>query len=149
MIGFSSSESENRYESHDSSVVGSTLISGGDTTIVARGEGDTEGTGNLNIIGSTIDAGGDVLLAANNDINLKSAAESSSYQDWNESSGFGIGASIGIGVGQGGAGINFGLNANMSQSDGTGRGNTAGHVETVITGENVYKLGDTIPIKVL
>ncbi len=136
-IGFSSSESESRYESHDSSVVGSTLISGGDTTIVARGEGETEGTGNLDIIGSTIDTGGDVLLAANNDINLKSAAESSSYQDWNESSGFGIGASIGIGVGQGGAGINFGLNANMSQSDGTGSGNTAGHVETVITGENV------------
>jgi filamentous hemagglutinin len=95
-LGYSKSESESRFQSHDQVSAGSAVISGGDTVIVARGEESREQSGDLNITGSTVTAGGTATLAAKNDLNLKSAEEVSSYQQSNKSSSSGVSVSYGI-----------------------------------------------------
>ncbi len=65
------------YTTRDTrTAVSSTVKSGGDTSIVARGDGNT-GTGDIKISGSQVDAGGKVDLSAANNLLLESAANTS------------------------------------------------------------------------
>ncbi|MCD7909547.1 MAG: hemagglutinin repeat-containing protein, partial [Clostridium sp.] len=119
----------------DTTVAGSYIQSGGDTTIIARGTEGESGTGDIAVIGSEIHAGGKVVLDAANDILLASAEEISDFSSSNSSKSSGIGATIGIGLGKGGGGLNVGVNANASTSKGSGQGSDVRHVETIIHGD--------------
>ncbi|MDR3038060.1 MAG: hemagglutinin repeat-containing protein, partial [Candidatus Adiutrix sp.] len=126
---YGSSSSENVSQAHDSLAGGSRLSSGGEAIIVARGDEDGRG-GDLNIIGSRVDAEGTVHLAANNDLNLLSAEEVSTYNNHNKSSSSSAGVSASIG--SGGWGIS--VQASGSRGRGEGRGQAVNHIETVVQG---------------
>lgn len=129
-LGFSSSKSESSFESHEQVAVGSTIMSGGSTTIVARGRENVDNTGDITIVGSQVTAGGKVILDAKNDINLLSAEEQSGYtsSDSNSSSGFGVGFNVGTN------GFGWSVNGHHSQGQGSGSGSGTTHAETVIVG---------------
>lgn len=131
-VTIGTSKSSTDSESHKSGVVASTLQSGGDTTIIARGENSGQaGTGNLSVIGSTVAANGKITLAANNDINLLSAANTLMEKSEDNRSSAAISGSFNLG--QKGWGISVGLNG--SYTDGEGNGTSVTHRETVINGK--------------
>lgn len=80
---------------------GSSIMAGGNVSIVALGEKGAAGSGNLSIVGSDV-TGKNVLLAATNDLHLLSQAQTSTETSTNKNSGWKVG--IGIGVSDSGSG---------------------------------------------
>ncbi|KAA5962156.1 hypothetical protein F3I15_18075, partial [Pantoea sp. M_9] len=83
----------------------------------------------LTVQGSQLQAGRDLLLSANRDLNLLSAANTSSLEGKNESHGGTAG--VGIGAGQGGWGISVSASANKAKGSEQGSGVT--HTETQVS----------------
>ncbi|WP_165774376.1 hemagglutinin repeat-containing protein [Herbaspirillum robiniae] len=120
--------SENGSTTEQNSVMqkGSTVGSGGNTSIRATGDGVNS---NITIQGSDITAGGNLALKADNDINLLAAQNVDEQHSSRSSSSYGVG--LAIQFGQGGAAFGFTANAAGSRgnSDGKDVANTLTHLK--------------------
>ncbi|WP_363800456.1 hemagglutinin repeat-containing protein [Lysobacter firmicutimachus] len=118
-IGIGGSSSKSEVTTHETSAQGSSIRSDGDVAIIAR-EGD------LSVIGSRIEAE-NVALAAERDILLRSAKETTEQRERNQARSGEIGVTIGS---------EAGIGVYVSASAARGRGDGAGvrHAETVVKG---------------
>ncbi|WP_207545770.1 hemagglutinin repeat-containing protein, partial [Achromobacter insolitus] len=87
-VGASKSVSETKRTQE--SVFGSSVMGGGNVSIVTLGERGVPGSGDLSIIGSDV-TGKNVLLGATNDLSLLSQAQSSTETSTNKNSGWKVG----------------------------------------------------------
>lgn len=108
-IGASSSQSKTTQTS--TQAAGSSVMAGGDVSIVASGAGTDS---DITVQGSNISAGSNALIAAENEINLIATQNTGEQHSTNKSSS----GSIGLNIGTGG----FGVTASAS----SGRGNADG-----------------------
>ncbi|CAL60680.1 conserved hypothetical protein; putative haemagglutination activity domain [Herminiimonas arsenicoxydans] len=108
-IGASSSESKTTQTGNHA--IGSTVVAGGNVTIVASGAGKDS---DVTVQGSDISAGNNVVISAEDEIKLLAAQNTDEQHSTNKSSS----GSIGISIGTSG----FGVTASAS----TGRGNADG-----------------------
>ena len=109
---------------------GSSVMAGGNLSIVALGERGVAGTGNLSIVGSDI-SGKNVLLAATNDLMLLSQAQTSTETSTNKNSGWKVG--IGIGVSDSGSGGGINIFASGYAGSGNANGNGTTYRETQVS----------------
>jgi len=156
-ISYGSSKAESYSLQNDNTAKGSTMSAGGNINLVATGRPTNTGTaeqtdqqptysgGNILIQGSDIGADGNILLLANNQIDIRAAANTSTEYSKNSSSSWSAGMSYGMG--------SFGGSASTSQSSGTGYGTeqswTASHVSagdtlTLISGGDTNIIGSQI-----
>ncbi|WP_307753629.1 hemagglutinin repeat-containing protein [Xanthomonas albilineans] len=135
-VGGSRSHSES--EQHSDTVKGSTLHAGGNVTLIATGGGDDS---NLLIRGSDVKAGNNLLLAADHDITVESAQDSSEQHSRSKSGS----AAIGVGFSYGPKGGAMGVTASASSAHGQGDGTdvtqrnshlSAGNTATIISGND-------------
>ncbi|MBO9519443.1 MAG: hemagglutinin repeat-containing protein [Porphyrobacter sp.] len=91
-VGFSKSRSSG--ESHDETVIGST-VSGGNVNLVASGAGANS---TIRIAGSDVLAENNLLLAAEGAITAEAAAERDTFSGSSKSVGAGVGVSMGLGA---------------------------------------------------
>ncbi|RBJ36684.1 hemagglutinin repeat-containing protein, partial [Xanthomonas oryzae] len=135
-VGGSRSQSESTQ--HSDTAKGSTLHAGGNVTLIATGGGDDS---NLLIRGSDIKAGNNLLLAADHDITVESAQDSSEQHNRSKSGS----AAIGVGISYGSQGAAMGVTANASTAHGKGDGAdvtqrnshlSAGNTATIISGHD-------------
>ncbi|MFW6851320.1 hemagglutinin repeat-containing protein [Burkholderia gladioli] len=115
---------------------GSSLTSGGATSLIATGNG-TAGSGNITVAGSNV-SGNDVLLAAKNQIDLRNTTNTDSTRSSNSSSGGSVGVSIGTN--------GIGVSASMSRAHGDGNSDAAMQNNSHVSGANSVTLvsgGDT------
>ncbi|WLW64073.1 hemagglutinin repeat-containing protein [Achromobacter aegrifaciens] len=120
-IGASKSVSETKRTQE--SVFGSSVMGGGNVSIVAVGERGVPGSGNLSIIGSDV-TGKNVLLGATNDLSLLSQAQSSTETSTNKNSGWKVGVGIGVSDSGSGGGINIFASGYMGSGNAKGNGTT-------------------------
>ncbi|WP_192352289.1 hemagglutinin repeat-containing protein [Achromobacter sp. ACM02] len=120
-IGASKSVSETKRTQE--SVFGSSVMGGGNVSIVALGERGVPGSGNLSIIGSDV-TGKNVLLGATNDLSLFSQAQSSTEISTNKNSGWKVGVGIGVSDSGSGGGINIFASGYMGSGNAKGNGTT-------------------------
>jgi len=120
-IGASKSVSETKRTQE--SVFGSSVMGGGNVSIVALGERGVPGSGNLSIIGSDV-TGKNVLLGATNDLSLLSQAQSSTETSTNKNSGWKVGVGIGVSDSGSGGGINIFASGYMGSGNANGNGTT-------------------------
>ena len=128
-LSYGSQSSTSTQHSDQRTAQGSSLTAGDNLSVVARGSGVKGADGDLTVQGSQLQAGKDVLLSANRDLNLLSAANTSSLEGKNESHGGSLG--VGIGAGQGGWGISVSASANKGKGSEQGSGVT--HTETQVS----------------
>ncbi|WP_080934343.1 hemagglutinin repeat-containing protein, partial [Xanthomonas albilineans] len=135
-VGGSRSHSESTQHSDTSK--GSTLHAGGNVTLIATGGGDDS---NLLIRGSDVKAGNNLLLAADHDITVESAQDTSEQHSRSKSGS----AAIGVAVNYGADGAAMGVTANASTAHGQGDGTdvtqrnshlSAGNTATIISGND-------------
>nr|WP_308006126.1 hemagglutinin repeat-containing protein [Xanthomonas albilineans] len=135
-VGGSRSHSESTQHSDTSK--GSTLHAGGNVTLIATGGGDDS---NLLIRGSDVKAGNNLLLAADHDITVESAQDSSEQHSRSKSGSAAIGAAISYGA----KGAAMGFTANASTAHGQGDGTdvtqrnshlSAGNTATILSGND-------------
>ena len=141
-IGASKSVSETKRTQE--SAFGSSVMAGGNISIVALGDKGVAGTGNLSIIGSDL-AGKNVLLAATNDLMLQSQALTSTEVSTNKNSGWKLG--VGIGVSDSGSGGGINIFASGYVGSGNAKGNGTTYRETQVSARDNLTLisgGDTI-----
>ncbi|WP_048696872.1 hemagglutinin repeat-containing protein, partial [Erwinia piriflorinigrans] len=117
--GSQSSKSQQTQTSNQSQ--GSTITAGNNLNIHATGT-------DITVQGSQLQAGKDIGLAANRDVNLLSAQNTSVLEGKNESHG----ASVGVGINFGGDknGLTFSASANKGKGSESGNGIT--HTETTL-----------------
>ncbi|MBB1627415.1 filamentous hemagglutinin [Achromobacter sp. UMC71] len=120
-IGANKSVSETKRTQE--SAFGSSVMAGGNISIVALGEKGVAGTGNLSIIGSDL-AGKNVLLAATNDLMLQSQALTSTEVSTNKNSGWKLGVGIGVSDSGSGGGINIFASGYVGSGNAKGNGTT-------------------------
>ncbi|NGT16181.1 hemagglutinin repeat-containing protein [Achromobacter insolitus] len=120
-VGASKSVSETKRTQE--SVFGSSVMGGGNVSIVALGERGVPGSGNLSIIGSDV-TGKNVLLGATNDLSLLSEAQSSTETSTNKNSGWKVGVGIGVSDSGSGGGINIFASGYMGSGNAKGNGTT-------------------------
>ena len=127
-LGASKSVSETRRT--QDTAFASSVMAGGDLSLMAAGERDAAGTGNVSIIGSDL-VGRNVLLAATNDLMLQSQAETSTEVSTSKNSGWKVG--VGIGVSDSGSGGGINVFASGYAGSGKARGNGTTHRETQVS----------------
>ncbi|CUR72526.1 Filamentous hemagglutinin [Achromobacter xylosoxidans] len=127
-LGASKSVSETRRT--QDTAFASSVMAGGDLTLMAAGEKDAAGTGSVSIIGSDL-AGRNVLLAATNDLMLQSQAETATEVSTSKNSGWKVG--VGIGVSDSGSGGGINIFASGYVGSGKARGNGTTHRETQVS----------------
>ncbi|RZI83006.1 MAG: adhesin, partial [Pseudomonas sp.] len=118
---------------------GSTIIAGNDVRLRATGAGSDS---NILVQGSEVRAGNNATLAADGNIDLL-AAQNTSKQD---SDSKGMSASVGIGLSLGGSRNGFTLDLGVSGNRGEADGDTLTHTNTQIAAGNTTTLvsgGDT------
>lgn len=125
-IGASSSESKST--SNINTARGSNVTAGGNTTIRATGDGTNS---NLTVQGSTIQSGDTTTLAADNQVQLLAAANTSSQTNDQKSSS----ASVGISLGQ-----NTGITVSASQGSGDGNGQDLFYTNTRVQSGKVVNI---------
>jgi filamentous hemagglutinin family protein len=134
-ISLGSSSSESKSTSTSDTARGSSLTAGGNTTIRATGDGANS---NLTVRGSTIQSGDTTTLAADNQVLLLAAANTSTQtSDQKSSSG-----SLGVTLGK----DKFGVSVSASQGSGDGNGQDANFTNTRIESGKVVNIqsgGDT------
>ncbi|MGE1562751.1 hemagglutinin repeat-containing protein [Pantoea septica] len=128
-LSYGSQSSTSTQRSEQRTAQGSSLTAGDNLSVVARGSGVKGADGDLTVQGSQLQAGKDVLLSANRDLNLLSAANTSSLEGKNESHGGSLG--VGIGAGQGGMGIS--VSASVNKGKGSEQGSGVTHTETQVS----------------
>jgi filamentous hemagglutinin len=105
---------------------GSTINAGGSVRLVATGQPTGEDSpntgGNLLILGSDINAAQNVMLVANDQIDIRAAADTASQRTQETSSSWGAGLAISVGQ----RGVAYGVTANASRSKGHADGNDKG-----------------------
>ncbi|GAB1848681.1 hypothetical protein MyNCGM683_35570 [Achromobacter xylosoxidans] len=127
-LGASKSVSETRRT--QDTAFASSVMAGGDLSLMAAGEKDAAGTGNVSIIGSDL-AGRNVLLAATNDLMLQSQVETATEVSTSKNSGWKVG--VGIGVSDSGSGGGINIFASGYAGSGKARGNGTTHRETQVS----------------
>lgn len=129
-ISLGSSKSVSETKRTQETAFGSSVMAGGNTSIIALGEKGVAGSGNLSIIGSDL-AGKNVLLAATNDLMLQSQAQTSTEVSTNKNSGWKVG--VGIGVSDSGSGGGINIFASGYVGSGNARGNGTTYRETQVS----------------
>ena len=140
--------SQNSSTTEQNSVLqkGSTVASGGNTSILATGDGANS---NITIQGSDITAGGNLALKADNDINLLAAQNVDEQHSNRSSSSYGVGLAIQFGPN----GAAFGITANAAgsrgNSDGKDVANTLTHLKagnqvSLDSGQDTNLIGATV-----
>ncbi|MGN4221155.1 hemagglutinin repeat-containing protein, partial [Burkholderia gladioli] len=135
-VGVGSSHSQLDSSENQATQRGSSLTSGGATSLIATGNG-TAGSGNITVAGSNV-SGNDVLLAAKNQIDLRNTTSTDSTRSSNSSSGGSVGVSIGTN--------GIGVSASMSRAHGDGNSDAAMQNNSHVSGANSVTLvsgGDT------
>ena len=140
-ISLGASSSHSSGEAQSSTAVGSTVAAGRNLTVAAAGAGADS---NINVTGSTLSAGNDALLAAQGNVNLQ-AAQNTSSQSSSSGASAGVGVSISVGST---IGISFTASASggrgNADGDSTSWTNThavAGNTLTVRSGGDTNLLG--------
>lgn len=135
-VSVGSSHSQLDSSENQTTQRGSSLTSGGTTSLIATGNG-TAGSGNITVAGSNV-SGNDVLLAAKNQIDLRNTTSTDSTRSSNSSSGGSVGVSIGTN--------GIGVSASMSRAHGDGNSDAAMQNNSHVSGANSVTLvsgGDT------
>ncbi|WP_425127550.1 hemagglutinin repeat-containing protein [Burkholderia gladioli] len=135
-VSVGSSHSQLDSSENQTTQRGSSLTSGGATSLIATGNG-TAGSGNITVAGSNV-SGNDVLLAAKNQIDLRNTTNTDSTRSSNSSSGGSVGVSIGTN--------GIGVSASMSRAHGDGNSDAAMQNNSHVSGANSVTLvsgGDT------
>ncbi|MDH0661518.1 hemagglutinin repeat-containing protein [Pseudomonas sp. GD03858] len=135
-ISLGGQKSSSRQTQEQTVSQGSSLTSGNDLTIVAKGNGSDANGGDIRVQGSKLKAGNDLSLQAERDIVLEAAANTQKLDGKNNSSGGAIGASIGFGSNGGGLSI-F---ANANKGTGNEKGNGTTWTETTLDAGNQASL---------
>ncbi|MCO7521915.1 hemagglutinin repeat-containing protein [Pseudomonas sp. 1] len=135
-VSLGGQKSSSRQTQEQTVSQGSSLTSGNDLTIVAKGK-DADGTGgDIRVQGSQLKAANDLTLSAGRDIHLEAAANTQKLDGKNSSSGGAIGASIGV------SDDGFGLSifANANKGSGKEKGNGTTWTETTLDAGNQASL---------
>ncbi|MGW8308381.1 MAG: hemagglutinin repeat-containing protein [Achromobacter pulmonis] len=122
-ISLGSSKSVSETKRTQETAFGSSVMAGGNISIIALGEKGVAGSGNLSIIGSDL-AGKNVLLAATNDLMLQSQAQTSTEVSTNKNSGWKVGVGIGVSDSGSGGGINIFASGYVGSGNAKGNGTT-------------------------
>ncbi|MDH1179669.1 hemagglutinin repeat-containing protein [Achromobacter mucicolens] len=122
-ISVGSSKSVSETKRSQETAFGSSIMAGGNVSIVALGEKGVAGSGNLSIIGSDV-TGKNVLLAATNDLHLLSQAQTSTEASTNKNSGWKVGIGIGVSDSGSGGGINIFASGYAGKGNANGNGTT-------------------------
>ncbi|HCQ46587.1 MAG TPA: hypothetical protein DIW53_07265, partial [Achromobacter sp.] len=129
-ISLSSSKSVSETKRTQETAFGSSIMAGGNVSIVALGEKGGAGSGNLSIVGSEV-TGKNALLAATNDLYLLSQAQTATETSTNKNSGWKVG--VGIGVSDSGSGGGINVFASGYAGKGKANGNGTTHQETQVS----------------
>ncbi|EIJ48486.1 hypothetical protein GWL_05200 [Herbaspirillum sp. GW103] len=116
------SQNSSRTEQNTVTQRGSTVVSGGDMSISAKGDGANS---NIIIAGSDINAKGNLTLKADNDINLIATQNTDEQHSDRSSSSWGVGVTA-----QFGTKTQFGFTANAAGSRGNSDGKDVSNVTT-------------------
>ncbi len=122
-ISVGSSKSVSETKRSQETAFGSSVMAGGNVSIVALGEQGATGSGNLSIVGSDV-TGKNVLLAATNDLHLLSQAQTSTETSTNKNSGWKVGIGIGVSDSGSGGGINIFASGYAGKGNAQGNGTT-------------------------
>ncbi len=122
-ISVGSSKSVSETKRSQETAFGSSIMAGGNVSIVALGETGVTGSGNLSIIGSDV-TGKNVLLAATNDLHLLSQSQTSTETSTNKNSGWKVGIGIGVSDSGSGGGINIFASGYAGKGNANGNGTT-------------------------
>ena len=129
-VSVGASSSQGKSEAHSDTARGSTVVAGGNVTIEAQGAGKAS---DITVQGSDISAGKTTTLAAEHDVNLKAAQNTSSIHSENSSSG----ASVGVGFNVGAKRSGFTVNVALSQAQGNTDGDDLSYSNTHVSGQTV------------
>jgi len=143
-ISVGSSKSVSETKRTQDTAFGSSIMAGGNVSIVALGEKDVAGSGNLSIVESDV-TGKNVLLAATDDLHLLSQAQTSTETSTNKNSRWKVG--IGIGVSDSGSGGGINIFASGYAGKGNAKGNGTTYQESQISARDNLTLisgGDTV-----
>ena len=130
-VGVGASSSSSTTTHNESTNVASNIHSNGDVTITARGDANGQG-GDLTVQGSNV-AANNVTLAANRDLILKSATDTSSDIAKNTAKSGEIGFTVGSEAG-------YGIYVSASGAKGSGTGSSTTHQETQINAASTVTL---------
>jgi len=146
-VSIGTSKSQSNSTTTSDTAAGSTVKAGGNVSIKATGQGETEG--NLTVQGSNVSAAKDVSLSATKDVNILASADTESNRSSNSSSSTSVGVSVGIG--SGGAGLSLDLAASrgkgQANSDSTTYNNShvsAGNAVNITSGADTNVVGGNI-----
>ncbi|MFJ1303051.1 hemagglutinin repeat-containing protein [Pseudomonadota bacterium AL_CKDN230030165-1A_HGKHYDSX7] len=136
-ISAGSSKSVSETKRYQESSFGSSVMAGGQLSIVATGTAGSLGSGNIAVIGSDL-VGKSVLLASTNDLILASQGLTSSETSSSKNSGWKLG--IGIGASDSGSGGGINIFASGYVGSGNARGNGTTYRETQVSAEDTLTL---------
>ncbi|MEN4922749.1 hemagglutinin repeat-containing protein [Achromobacter spanius] len=146
-ISLGSSKSVSETKRTQETAFGSSIMAGGNVSIVALGEKGVAGSGNLSIVGSDV-TGKNVLLAATNDLYLLSQAQTSTETSTNKNSGWKVGVGIGVSDSGSGGGINIFASGYAGKGNANGNGTTYQETQisardnlTLISGRDTVLMG--------
>ncbi|WP_162259901.1 hemagglutinin repeat-containing protein [Achromobacter sp. Root83] len=146
-ISMGASKSVSETKRTQETAFGSSVMAGGNVSIVALGERGVAGSGNLSIIGSDV-SGKNVLLAATNDLFLLSQAQTATEVSTNKNSGWKVGVGIGVSDSGSGGGINIFASGYAGKGNANGNGTTYRETQvsaqdnlTLISGRDTVLMG--------
>ena len=136
-ISAGSNKSVSETKRYQESSFGSSVMAGGQLSIVATGTAGSPGSGNIAVIGSDL-VGKSVLLASTNDLILASQSLSSTETSSSKNSGWKLG--IGIGASDSGSGGGINIFASGYVGSGNARGNGTTYRETQVSAQDTLTL---------
>ncbi|WP_338641618.1 hemagglutinin repeat-containing protein [Burkholderia pyrrocinia] len=123
-VSVGASKSDSQMQAQSSTAVGSTVSAGRNVTIVAAGAGKDS---NIDVIGSTISADNNAKLAAEGNVNLQAAENTSGQHSTNSGSSASVGVSFTVGD-KSGIAFTAGVAGNRGNADGDSSTWTNTHV---------------------
>ncbi|MDN7560188.1 hemagglutinin repeat-containing protein [Burkholderia orbicola] len=123
-VSVGASKSDSQMQAQSSTAVESTVSAGRNVTISAAGAGKDS---NIDVIGSTISAGNNAKLAAEGNVNLQAAENTSSQHSTNSGSSASVGVSFTVGA-KTGVALTAGVAGNRGNADGDSSTWTNTHV---------------------
>ncbi|MDR0244135.1 MAG: hemagglutinin repeat-containing protein [Burkholderia sp.] len=113
-VSVGASKSDSHTQAQSSTAVGSSVSAGRNVTVAAAGAGKES---NIDVIGSTISAGNDARLAADGDVSLQAAQNTSSQHSTNSGSSASVGVTLTVGA-KNGLALTAGVAGNRGNADG-------------------------------